>query len=163
MWAYGRRQTNTQTRVTTIHFASSSTHAKCNNSTLSMLCLVAISAGFVYSAVYRVMSCVATYSVVRVCVCRWNAVKMYCCCSSSVKVSASLCCFIVQSHLLGMLRCGQLGWEGIGACPTSADLAWLAERFACTLLCNWASFYTVSQKTSHLWLAIILTYTIRLR
>jgi len=25
------RQTDTQTRVTTIHFASSTTHAKCNN------------------------------------------------------------------------------------------------------------------------------------
>ena len=31
MWAYGRGQTDTQTRVTTIHFASSTTHAKCNN------------------------------------------------------------------------------------------------------------------------------------
>ena len=36
MWAYGRGQTHrqthtdTQTRVTTIHFASSTTHAKCN-------------------------------------------------------------------------------------------------------------------------------------
>ena len=36
VWAYGRgqtdidRQTDTQTRVTTIHFASSTTHAKCN-------------------------------------------------------------------------------------------------------------------------------------
>jgi len=32
VWAYGRGQTDTQTRVTTIHFASSTTHAKCNNS-----------------------------------------------------------------------------------------------------------------------------------
>jgi len=35
MWAYGRGQTDThtdtQTRVTTIHFASSTTHAKCNS------------------------------------------------------------------------------------------------------------------------------------
>jgi len=41
MWAYGRgqthththtdRQTDTQTRVTTIYFASSTTHAKCND------------------------------------------------------------------------------------------------------------------------------------
>ena len=31
MWAYGRGQTDTQTRVTTIHFASSTTHAKCNH------------------------------------------------------------------------------------------------------------------------------------
>jgi len=35
VWAYGRgqtdRQTDTQTRVTTIHFASSTTHAKCKN------------------------------------------------------------------------------------------------------------------------------------
>ena len=31
VWAYGCRQTDTQTRVTTIHFASSTTHAKCNN------------------------------------------------------------------------------------------------------------------------------------
>jgi len=35
LWAYGRgqthRQTDTQTRVTTIHFASSTTNAKCNN------------------------------------------------------------------------------------------------------------------------------------
>ena len=35
VWAYGRgqtdRQTDIQTRVTTIHFASSTTHAKCNN------------------------------------------------------------------------------------------------------------------------------------
>ena len=53
MWAYGRgqtdRQTDTQTRVTTIHFASSTTHAKCNewnfgftlyrpNSTCSISC-----------------------------------------------------------------------------------------------------------------------------
>jgi len=34
VWACGRgqthRQTDTQTRVTTIHFASSTTHAKCN-------------------------------------------------------------------------------------------------------------------------------------
>jgi len=36
MWAFGRGQTDrqtrtdTQTRVTTIHFASSTTHAKCN-------------------------------------------------------------------------------------------------------------------------------------
>ena len=30
VWAYGRGQTHTQTRVTTIHFASSTTHAKCN-------------------------------------------------------------------------------------------------------------------------------------
>jgi len=37
VWAYGRGQTHThkqtQTRVTTIHFASSTTHAKCNNNT----------------------------------------------------------------------------------------------------------------------------------
>ena len=35
MWAYGRgqthRQTDTQTRVTIIHFSWSTTHAKCNN------------------------------------------------------------------------------------------------------------------------------------
>jgi len=39
VWAYGRgqtdrqtyRQTGTQTRVTTIHFTSSTTHAKCKN------------------------------------------------------------------------------------------------------------------------------------
>ena len=35
VWAYGHgqtdTQTDTQTRVTTIHFASSTTHAKCNN------------------------------------------------------------------------------------------------------------------------------------
>jgi len=35
VWAYGRGQTHTQrdtqTRVTTIHFASSTTHAKCND------------------------------------------------------------------------------------------------------------------------------------
>jgi len=33
VWSYGREQTHThtQTRVTTIHFASSTTHAKCNN------------------------------------------------------------------------------------------------------------------------------------
>jgi len=35
VWAYGRgqtdTQTDTQTRVTTIHFASSTTHAKCKN------------------------------------------------------------------------------------------------------------------------------------
>ena len=34
VWAYGRgqtdRHTDTQTRVITIHFASSTTHAKCN-------------------------------------------------------------------------------------------------------------------------------------
>jgi len=30
VWAYGRGQTDTQTRVTTIHCASSTTHAKCN-------------------------------------------------------------------------------------------------------------------------------------
>ena len=30
VWACGRRQTDRQTRVTTIHFASSTTHAKCN-------------------------------------------------------------------------------------------------------------------------------------
>jgi len=30
VWAYGRGQTDTQTRVTTIHFESSTTHAKCN-------------------------------------------------------------------------------------------------------------------------------------
>jgi len=34
VWAYGPEQTDrhtdTQTRVTTIHFASSTTHAKCN-------------------------------------------------------------------------------------------------------------------------------------
>jgi len=29
VWAYGRGQPDTQTRVTTIHFASSTTHAKC--------------------------------------------------------------------------------------------------------------------------------------
>ena len=29
VWAYGRGQTDTQTRVITIHFASSTTHAKC--------------------------------------------------------------------------------------------------------------------------------------
>jgi len=42
VWAYGRgqtdsqthRQTDTQTRVTTIHFASSTTHAKCNKEKL---------------------------------------------------------------------------------------------------------------------------------
>jgi len=36
VWAYGHRQTDThadtQTCVTTIHFASSTTHAKCNKS-----------------------------------------------------------------------------------------------------------------------------------
>jgi len=31
VWAYGRGQTDTQTSVTTIHFASSTTHATCNN------------------------------------------------------------------------------------------------------------------------------------
>ena len=31
VWAYGCGQTDTQTRVTTIHFASSTTHTKCNN------------------------------------------------------------------------------------------------------------------------------------
>jgi len=31
VWACGRGQTDTQTRMTTIHFASSTTHAKCNN------------------------------------------------------------------------------------------------------------------------------------
>ena len=31
LWAYGRGQTNRQTRETTIHFASSTTHAKCND------------------------------------------------------------------------------------------------------------------------------------
>jgi len=30
VWVYGRRQTDTQMHVTTIHFASSTTHAKCN-------------------------------------------------------------------------------------------------------------------------------------
>jgi len=34
VWACGRGQTDTQTRVTTIHFASSTTHAKCNESTV---------------------------------------------------------------------------------------------------------------------------------
>jgi len=34
VWACGRRQTDTQTRVTTVHFASSTTHAKCNESCL---------------------------------------------------------------------------------------------------------------------------------
>ena len=35
VWAYGRGQTDrhTQTHMTTIHFASSTTHAKCNNIT----------------------------------------------------------------------------------------------------------------------------------
>jgi len=32
VWAYSRGQTDTQTRVTTIYFASSTTHAKCNYS-----------------------------------------------------------------------------------------------------------------------------------
>ena len=36
MWAYGRGQTDTQTRVTTIHFASSTTHAKCNNKVVTI-------------------------------------------------------------------------------------------------------------------------------
>jgi len=31
VWAYGRGQTDTQTRVITIHFASSTTHAKCKH------------------------------------------------------------------------------------------------------------------------------------
>jgi len=31
VWAYGCVQTHTQTRMSTIHFASSATHAKCNN------------------------------------------------------------------------------------------------------------------------------------
>jgi len=43
VWAYGRRQTDgqtdrgtdRQTRVTTIHFVSSTTHAKCNYSEFS--------------------------------------------------------------------------------------------------------------------------------
>jgi len=30
VWAYGRGQTDTQTRMTTIHFVPSTTHAKCN-------------------------------------------------------------------------------------------------------------------------------------
>ena len=30
VWAYGHGQTDTQARVTTIHFASTTTHAKCN-------------------------------------------------------------------------------------------------------------------------------------
>ena len=38
MWAYGRGQTDTQTRVTTIHFASSSTHAKCND--IFLICVL---------------------------------------------------------------------------------------------------------------------------
>jgi len=40
VWAYGRGQTDTQTdtqaRVTTIHFASSTTHAKCSDFSLVM-------------------------------------------------------------------------------------------------------------------------------
>jgi len=31
VWACGGGETDTQTSVTTIHFASSATHAKCNN------------------------------------------------------------------------------------------------------------------------------------
>jgi len=36
VWAYGRGQTDTQTCVTTIHFALSTTHAKCNHQTLTL-------------------------------------------------------------------------------------------------------------------------------
>jgi len=40
VWAYGRgqtdTQTDTQTRVTTVHFASSTTHAKSNNCPLPL-------------------------------------------------------------------------------------------------------------------------------
>ena len=35
VWACGRGQRDTQTRVTTIHFASSTTHANCNNQAYS--------------------------------------------------------------------------------------------------------------------------------
>jgi len=34
MWECGKEQTDTQTRVTTIHFASSATHVKCNNNSV---------------------------------------------------------------------------------------------------------------------------------
>ena len=37
VWAYCRGQTDTQTRVTTIHFASSTTRTKCNDSVTLML------------------------------------------------------------------------------------------------------------------------------
>ena len=51
VWAYGRgqthRQTDTQTRVITIHFASSTTHAKCNEPTCLVMCCVVLTTDLV--------------------------------------------------------------------------------------------------------------------
>jgi len=51
VWAYGRGQLDTQTRVTNIHFASSTTHAKCNYRprTLSSSCVNIILANTCYT------------------------------------------------------------------------------------------------------------------
>ena len=55
VWAYGRgqthRQTDTQTRVTTIHFASSTTRAKCNYQHILYQLLSPILAIWVYKSI----------------------------------------------------------------------------------------------------------------
>jgi len=54
VWAYGRgqtdRHTDTQTRVTTIHFAWSTTHAKCNNPALQCACVMIITRSIISGA-----------------------------------------------------------------------------------------------------------------
>jgi len=42
VWAYGRGQTDTQTCMTAIHFASSTTHAKCNKTECILFSFIAV-------------------------------------------------------------------------------------------------------------------------
>jgi len=71
VWAYGRGQTDTQTqtRVTTIHFASSTTHAKCNDVTSGSKSSQCVS---IYSDAEQLLTCKLHGCIV------WNATELAC-------------------------------------------------------------------------------------
>ena len=83
VWAYGRGQTDTLTCVTTIHFASTTTHANCNCSPLIK---------FRVSRRRREMYC----GHARLCVCLSAAVRQHYCTDPDVT-----CCALLGGFAIG--------------------------------------------------------------
>jgi len=105
VWAYGRGQTDTQTytqtRVTTIHFASSTTHAKCNH---VLLPCVGLLIAYLLFAILKHSLYTYTHSpylfidarVYILCLDKWQLRQMTCIFEyflhlASISVSASSC------------------------------------------------------------------------
>jgi len=62
VWACGRGQTDTHTRMTTIHFASSTTHAKCNQCFSRSACSYYLRRS---SQGFNVLSCIVCLTVTK--------------------------------------------------------------------------------------------------